>query len=677
PGIERQQQISNNNVQLLQNEQSLSLKVCDLPYGVSRGVFKTMNLDLRQYGKLSMFIHAESSNNPVNVEDDDLNAVIRIGNDFVGNFYEVKIPLKVTQWGATDSLAIWPELNNLDFDVNELTSLKVERNKAGVPPSVYYSKTTSDGKTFSIIGNPNLGEVRGMLLGVENKGPEFACAEVWFNELRLSRLDESGGWAAVGRVDIRLADLGNLSFAGSAKSNGFGTLEQRVNERSREDFSQFDISTSLDLGKLVPKQANLSIPVYAGISKSTSTPEYDPYDLDIKYKDKLRDSDKPDSIRRDAVDEMTIKTINFTGVKINKTNNKPVQPWDISNIDLNYSYTHQKHTNPILEYDDIKRTRGAISYNYMPQSKFIEPLKGLIKSRSPWLSLIRDFNFNYKPQISLKADVFRQFGALRSRNVGGGGYKLPETFDKFFYFDRYYTLRWDITRSLNLDFNAVNNARVDEPFGRINTKEKKDSVQKNFWKGGRNTHYHHDGTLSYTLPTTKIPFLDWTLLRASYTAKYDWIAASLLARDQGNTLMNGQVKNLTGEFNFDQLYMKSKFLRAVYSDNPVPKQPKTQPQDTSKKQQPKKDPNALPHVGTIPKFFTKILTSVKRIGFQYTEDLGTLLPGYLDSTRMLGMNMKSNAPGWKYVFGYQPDTSDINGFGGQGLLTRDSLFNEL
>ena len=676
PGIERQEQISNNNVQLLQNEQSLSLKVCDLPLNESRGLFKTMNLDLRQYGRLSMFIHAESSGIPNNVNDGDLNAVIRIGNDFVSNFYEIKIPLKVTQWGATDSLAIWPELNNLDFDLEALSRLKVERNKAGVPPSIYYSKNQADGKSFAIIGNPNLGEVRGFLLGVENKGPEFACAEVWFNELRLSQLDEQGGWAAVGRVDIRLADLGNLSLSGSARSIGFGTLEQRVNERSREDFSQFDISTSLDLGKLVPKGLNLTIPVYAGISKSTSTPEYDPYDLDIKYKDKLRDSDKPDSIRRDAIDETTIKTVNFTGVKINKTNNKPVQPWDISNIDLNYSYTHQKLTNPIIEYDDIKRTRGAIAYNYMPQPKYIEPLKNLIKSRSPWLAFVRDFNFNYRPQVSVKADVFRQFGALRSRNVGGGGYKLPETFDKFFYFDRYYTLRWDITRSLNLDFNAVNNARVDEPFGRIDTKQEKDSLKKNFWKGGRNTHYHHDGTLSYTLPTSKIPFLDWTLLRASYTAKYDWIAASLLARELGNTLMNGQVKNLTGEFNFDQLYMKSKFLRSVYTDNPVPQQPKNQPKDTAKGR-PKKDPNALPTVGTIPKFFTKLATSLKRIGFQYTEDLGTLLPGYMDSTKMMGMNMKSDAPGWKYVFGYQPDTTDINTIGGRGLLSRDSLFNEL
>ena len=88
-------------------------------------------------------------------------------------------------------------------------------------------------------------------------------------------------------MDLRLADLGNVSFTGSVRSNGFGTLEQRVNERSREDYTQYDVSTNLDLGKLLPKAAAIQVPVYASVSKTSSTPEYDPYDLDIKLKDKL------------------------------------------------------------------------------------------------------------------------------------------------------------------------------------------------------------------------------------------------------------------------------------------------------------------------------------------------------------------------------------------------------
>jgi cell surface protein SprA len=682
PGIERQEQISNNNTQLLQNEQSLSLKMCGLPQFKTRGVFKTMNLDLRQYGKLSMFIHAEDALTPGNnLIDGDLNAVIRIGNDFVSNFYEIKIPLKITPWGTRDSSGIWPALNNLELNLQDLTTVKLRRNRAGYSPSKFFSQLMANGNTYSIIGNPNLGEVRGMLLGVENAKKETACTEVWFNEMRLSRLDENGGYAALSRVDLRLADLGNLSIAGSMKSRGFGTLEQRVNERSKEDFYQFDVSTNLDLGKLVPKKAAVQIPVYAGISKTNSTPEYDPYDLDIKLSEKLNDKgvskDKRDSIRTNAVEQTTIKTVNFTNVKKLKTNNKSVKPWDISNLDLNYSYSHQDHTNPILEEDDIKRTRAAVGYTFQPQPKYIEPLKGAIKSGSPWLAFVRDFNFNYKPQVSVKGDVFRQFGALRSRNVGGDGFQLPESFDKRFTFDRFYTLRWDLTRSLLLDFSAINNANIDEPFGRLNTPAKQDSVKKNLFKGGRTTHYSHSGTLSYTLPTTKFPVLDWTTIRASYTAKYDWIAASLLAKNLGNTILNGQTRSINGEFSFDQLYNKWKFLRTAAAQAPAPRQPK-QKGDTAKVKQPVvKNTNEPKTLGAVPRFVIGLATSLKRVGIQYTEDMGTLLPGYLDSTKLLGMNLRSNAPGWKYVFGYQPDTNDINRLGSRGLLTRDSLFNQL
>ena len=326
PGIERQQQISNNNVQLLLNEQSLSLRFHRLLQGQSRGVFKTMNLDLRQYGSMLMFVHVEDAMAPgTHIKEGDLNAVVRIGNDFVSNYYEVKIPLKVTPWGTRDSLGIWPAKNNLDFDLSILTRLKTKRNASGGSPSTYYQETGDDGKTYGIFGNPNLGEVRGMFLGIENKGQETVDAEAWFNELRLSRLNEKGGWAAVGRVDIRLADLGNINFTGSLRSIGFGTLEQKINERSHETFSQFDVSTNLDLGKLLPKDAAIQIPMYAGYSKTLATPEYDPYDLDLKLKDKINSApNKPyaDSVRRDAVDETTIKTLTFTSVKKNKTNGK-------------------------------------------------------------------------------------------------------------------------------------------------------------------------------------------------------------------------------------------------------------------------------------------------------------------------------------------------------------------
>ncbi|HEX6193903.1 MAG TPA: cell surface protein SprA [Chitinophagaceae bacterium] len=686
PGIERQQQLSNNNVQIYQNEQSLSVQIKNLGYQQARGVFKTFNQDMRQYGKLRMFIHAESIANCGSVVDDnELTGVIRIGNDFAGNYYEVRIPLKITLPGERDSLKIWPEANNLDFDLDDLTDLKSRRNRAGIPPSQYYSEASgSSGRRIAIVGNPNLGEVRGMLLAVENSVEKPICTEVWFNELRYSNLDENGGWAAIARVDIRLADLGTLSIAGAAKSQGFGTMEQKVNDRSREDVQTFDLAANIDAGKLLPKDLGIQIPVFAGFSKTQRSPEYDPYDLDIKLKDKLRDADpaKQDSIRSDAQDVVTIKTLNFTNVRKVKTDGKRPKIWSITNFDFNYSFIETKQHNPLIENDLMRRSRGAIGYNYAPQPKFLEPFKNMIKSKSKWLALIKDFNFNYAPsQLTFRADVFRQFGAIRRRNVGGGPYKIPETYDKYFTFDRYYIMQWNITRSIAIDFAATNYARIDEPYGRIDTKEKKDSVRKNFFKGGRNTQYQQDVTFTYTLPTQKIPLLDWTVMRASYNAKYNWLAASLLARELGNELANTQTRSINGELKFEELYAKSKFLRAVYSTAP-PKPPTQQApnvKDTTGKKKPKriKDPNQLPEVGTIPKIFVKLLTSLKRVGIQYTEDFGTMLPGYMDSTHILGYNPKSGEPGFGFIFGQQLDTSGINSFGARGLFSHSELVSKM
>ena len=159
--------------------------------------------------------------------------------------------------------------------------------------------------------------------------------------------------------------------------------------------------------------------------------------------------------------------------------------------------------------------------------------------------------------------MFRQFGATRPRNVGGGPYKIPETYNKYFTFDRYYVMQWNLTRSLAMDFSATNNARIDEPPGRIDNNIKKDSIRSNFFRGGRTINYQQDFTLNYNVPTNKIPLLDWTSLRAGYNSKYNWLAASLLARELGNKLSNTQTRTLNGELKWEDLYNKNKTIRAL------------------------------------------------------------------------------------------------------------------
>lgn len=677
PGIDRVQELSNNNVNLMQNEQALSVQVCDLKDGEARGVFKTLNMDFRQYGRLSMFTHAESVIGQTPVQDNALNAVIRIGTDFISNYYEIKIPLQITQPGQSIDSLIWPSRNNLDFDLNILTQLKVLRNNNGNP--LQYYQIERDGKAFAIYGNPNLGEIRGIFLGVENAkdGGTAVCTEAWFNELRLSSINEKGGYAGLGRVDMMLADLGTVTVSGNIKSAGFGTLEQRVNERTRDEYRQFDAATNLELGKFLPQKTGISIPVYASITRTISTPEYDPYDLDIKLKDKLKNAhgSQRDSIKNDAVDVTTIKSFNVTNVKKMNLSGKPLKIWSIENLDISYSYTKTERHNPLIESDELVRHRGGIGYNFVGQPKYWEPLKKLIQSKSPWLSVFKDFSLNPSPSlIGLRADVNRQFGAIRPRNVGGGNYQIPETYDKYFTFDRLYNLRWDLTRSLNLDFSATNNARIDEPFGRIDTKFKKDTVRNNLLKGGRNTLYMQTAKLTYNLPTSKLPLTDWTTVNLSYATGYNWIGASRLALNLGNTIENSQQRNATAEFDFVRLYSKSKFLRRLEAA-PALKEQQRQSAAKNGRDSLRSSQTSPREINGLVRGLGKILTSLKRVSISYDESFNTRLPGYLDSVSVLGQNWATMSPGIPFIFGKQPDTTFINNFASKGLLSADPDFN--
>ncbi len=510
---------------------------------MARAAFKTVNLDLRQYGQLSMFIHAESIIGQAPLGNRQLSAVVRIGQDFLDNYYEVRIPLTITQFGAVTGSEIWPDSNNLDFALQELVQLKIRRNTGRFPIANKYSEQMGN-RTFSIKGNPNLGEVQGFLIGIENDSTVSASTEVWVNELRLSRLDEKGGYAALARVDMQLADLGTLSVSANTYTTGFGMIEQQVNERARENLVQFDAALNLDAGKLLPGKSGISIPVYASINKTIFTPEYDPYDMDIKFKDKLNSAgNKRDSVRKAALDETTIKTFNLTNVRFGQTETKP-KLWSISNFDFSYSFTKFEQTNPIVLINEIATHHGGLGYTYNASSKFIEPFKKKIKNQSPWLALIRDLNVNPIPSlISFRADVNRQFGTFVPRIVNtydSKSEKVDTNYTKLFTIDRYYNLRWDLTRSLNIDFSASNFATVDEPRGLLNTQAKKDSVINNFFDAGRNTLYQQRATFSYNLPLSKLPATDWITSRYSYTTTYNWIGASLLARYLGNTIENSQ-----------------------------------------------------------------------------------------------------------------------------------------
>jgi cell surface protein SprA len=147
---------------------------------------------------------------------------------------------------------------------------------------------------------------------------------------------------------------------------------------------------------------------------------------------------------------------------------------------------------------------------------------------------------------------------------------IPKTFNKDFIWNRYFDLRYNLTRSLEIDFSSQNTARIDEPEGRINRNDddyamKKDSILTNLWSLGRPTLYHHLLNVNYTVPINKLPMLDWASLSARYQGMYDWQAGPKTDESVqlGNVIENSRQAQLNGQLNMITLYNKVGFLKEI------------------------------------------------------------------------------------------------------------------
>lgn len=710
PGISREQTIgSGGSVSTYQqNEQALSMEICPLNDGDARAIFKSLDLDLRRYGRLILNVHGEPLYNAdpafTNLQDGDLTVFIRLGSDFTNNYYEFEIPLIVTKFplpvGTTDDEfvreAIWATL--IDFPLDSLVEVKKLRDKMESTPLVPFSVGGEGQPTYTIIGNPDLGFVEEVMIGVRNPktldgSGQAYCAEVWVNEFRLTNIDENGGFAALARMDAKLADLGNLTVSGNMHTIGFGQLEQQINDRYKDDFYQYAASLSLQLGKFFNPKLGLQLPFYISISQSFSNPEYDPYAFDVTLDEKVNDitevygQDSASIYRRQAIEYASIKSINLTNVRIQRDRGRVTpQPWDVENLDLTIAYSEDYVSNPILEYDKIKRYKAALGYTFSTKGNFYTPFEKAIPKDKANLALVRDFNFNLIPTgYSFRTEMNRQFGETLMRDIYGDGLIDP-TYNKYFNWDRFYGLKFEPARNLKIDFSASNNSRIDEPYGKINTPEKKDTIWRNIGNFGRTITYRQNLNVSYNVPINKIPALNWITLRSSYNATFAWVAGSLgIADTLGNTISNTQSKTINGELNFRNLYNKSKFLKKYNSatlatksgdkNKRVEKKPDT---DEMVEGEDKTTPDkSTASVGLGGELLTRLLISLKRITINYSENYGTTLPGYFPKPQLFGLNLDANAPGLGFVFGQQFNDNDLAYASSSGWISTATSLNSL
>jgi cell surface protein SprA len=650
------------------NEQSVQFCVDNLLDGDARALYKNVDADLFNYGRLKMFFHADSES-----EDDDLYGFIRLGTDFTDNYYEIEIPLKISEptpdGTEPDLRNIWPEENEIDIDLNELTGLKVRRDREGFPLTDVYQKPEPVGRhTIRMLGRPDLSGVKLMMIGVRNPrtGDQRAhSACIWANELRLTEFDRTAGWAVNTTLSAKLADFATISGAYRHTTFGFGGVSSKINERTREETTSYDIAANVNIDKLLPGNHGIKIPAFVGYERNVSNPNYDPANPDVKLDATLASfstDEERESYKKMIRDQSERRSLNFTNVRKTKVKQDAKSHiYDIENLSFSYSYSEATRSNfNIREFQQLQN-RGSVAYNFNPKATGIEPFKNSKGLKSPYFKLIKDFNIGLMPSsLGVRADLDRSFNKNIYRNDGGLG--ETSNIQKYFIFNRTYNMRWALSRGLTFDYNARANAIVDEPTGELDTQEKRDSVIANLKRFGRMKNFDQSFTVNYTIPLDKIPLTDWLGADYRWQAGYNWKAGPVTSTDNdsipgeepipdfGNTIQNSRDQNLSGRVDLVKLYNKVKFLKEINTP------PRPSIRSSTRTNQPKVNQQQLDTVKKTPslvKGLFRLLMSVRSINGTFTKTEGTILPGFVPTAKYFGMDENFDAPGWPFILGNQ------------------------
>lgn len=670
PGIEQQQNVQTTNLVLL-NEQALSLRTCNLKDGDSRAIYKNTDLDVRSFKKMKMFMHAEQlGNEPLN--DGDVTVFVRLGSDYNNNYYEYEIPVKLTKPGyydpnvESDKYSVWPVEDEFVIDFEQLTSAKLERNaNVGIDLAAMQKVYAKDygGYVINIVGNPNIASIKSVMVGIRNpkdNGGLPKCAEVWINELRLTDFQNQGGWATTGRVQAKLADFGQVSLAATYSLPFFGSIEKKISERSRETNFQWDAASTFQLGKFFPEKWRVNLPVYYAYGQTKITPQFSPYDPDIKIDNPNIGPALKKEIKKNSQDVTIRKGYNFSNVRVDglkKEGAKPM-PWDVSNFSVTYAYNEMTRHNVNIDHSILKTYRGALSYNYAVTAKPWTPFKKTESKilNNKWFALIKEFNLTPLPsRLGFNTEINRSYSELLNRDItsfytGSSDLLTKPQFNKTFFMTRNYDMQWNFTKNLKFDFTANNDARILESPDKIDTDSERVEIKHNLAKLGETTNYRHSANLNYQIPINKIPIFDFVNASAKYSATYTWSRRPFAQEEIGNTIQNTNTRGGNATLNMTTLYNKIPYFRKINtgggkrptSSSSNTKNAKT---DSVKKENPAKD---------IGEFLARGLMMLKQVTMSYQQTNGTGLPGFNPSSQYLGLDNNSRynfAPGIGFISG--------------------------
>ncbi len=399
------------------NEQSLALILNGFKDGQSREAvryFTSRALDVFNYKTMKMFVRGDPSFSYIDTTNYDVEFFLKFGVD-TANYYEYRAPLR-PNWRNNDVV----------IDFAKLTSTKQFQDTTG--GRLGFGSIAVPGKPgarYQIMGKPTLTNITYFAIGVRNpkgKGTDQPVyGEVWVNELRLSNVNNTPGWAFRVDANMKIGALATVNFNYSKTDPYFHSVDQKFGSRS--DDQNWSVSSSLILQNLLPqKMAGSTLNLTYTHSESIIDPQYLP-GTDVKV------SEAADELsRRDKRLGDSLKTVSQT-IRVSETYAMPT-----INFRINSDEWYIRET--------INKLNFGFSYNSQNE-------------RSPQLTWRKNWNWDFKADYGVNLANISDFLSV---------YPFSYLFTGVFFFDQYKDYKISLfPKSFSVSMNA-NRTRTEEKY---------------------------------------------------------------------------------------------------------------------------------------------------------------------------------------------------------------------
>jgi hypothetical protein len=273
-------------------ESSLQLKFTNVLSGeqaLVRDILIGQTINISSYQTFSMWIHGDGQS-----YGPDTRFFFRFGADD-STYYEYSAPIS----------SGWFPMN---IDLHELSKFKEDLlSGSGTIPVSKDTIINSFGIKFHNSSPPNFSNISWMAIGIKRSSTGVIggiTGELWVDELKVGGIHQFNGWA--GRASLTTSWAGFMNLGGSInyRDGNFQQMTDNTNIGLGTSTLSEDYSASWALGRFLPTQWGVNIPIGTSVSGSISRPSLVP-NTDEYLTDNNNNPDDIIDMYRDAISLMT------------------------------------------------------------------------------------------------------------------------------------------------------------------------------------------------------------------------------------------------------------------------------------------------------------------------------------------------------------------------------------